>query len=117
MKATKSYSRLGEIAADLPVRVDAAIVRGAHLVAADAERRLAPHRYSGELEQQVHVDDRQRTGVYVIAGDPKDPSFAFWGHMLEHGTSHSPPYPFLVPALEQNVTAIEGLVRFAMRGL
>jgi HK97 gp10 family phage protein len=114
VKATKLYSRLGEIAAELPSRVDAAIVHGAHLVAEDAERRLAPHRLTGELEEQVHVDERQREGVYVIAGDPADPSFAFWGHMLEHGTSHSPPYPFLVPALEANQSEVENLVKAAL---
>ena len=68
-----------------------------------------PHRRTGELEQQVHVDDQKREGVYVVAGDPSDP-IAFWGHMLEHGTSHSPPYPFLVPALEENEEAIKGAV-------
>ena len=117
MKATKLYSRLGAIAAELPARVDAALVQGANLVAEDAERRLAPHRHSGELEEQVHVDDQKRAGVYVTAGDPKDPSFAFWGHMLEHGTSHSPPYPFLVPALEANQSEVENLVHVALRSL
>jgi HK97 gp10 family phage protein len=110
-------SRLPAIASELKIAVDAAIVKGAHAVAADAERRLEPHCRTGELEQQVHVDEAQREGVYVVAGDPKDPSFAFWGHMLEHGTSHSPPYPFLVPALEENRTAIEQLVRVSLRGL
>lgn len=108
-------SRLPEIAAALPGRVDAAIVQGAHAVAADAERRLEPHRQSGELARQLHVDEDQREGVYVVAGDPRDPSFAFYAHMVELGTSHSAPYPFLVPALEENVSAIEGLVRTALR--
>jgi hypothetical protein len=49
--------------------------------------------------------------VYVLAGDPKDPSFAFYGHMIEFGTSHSPPYPFLVPALEDEHELIVDDVR------
>jgi HK97 gp10 family phage protein len=104
-------SRLPEIAAALPRVVDAAVVKGAHQVAADAERRLRPHRLSGELGDQIHVDDRQREGVYVIAGDPADPSFAFYGHMVEHGTTHSAPHPFLVPALEENQNEIVRMVR------
>lgn len=110
-------SRLPQIAATLPGLVDRAIVQGAHLVAEDAQQRLGPHRVSGELEQQLHVDEGQREGVYVMAGDPKDPSFAFWGHMLEHGTSHSAPYPFLVPALKANEHEIVTLVHGALEGL
>ena len=117
MKATRVYSRLGEIAAELPSRVDAAIKHGAELVAADAETRLGPHKVSGELEQQVAVDDREREGIYVLAGDPSDPSFAFYGHMLEHGTSHSAPHPFLVPALEASQSEIENLVMVALRSV
>lgn len=110
-------SRLPAIIGSLAVVVDDAVIKGAHLVQADAERRLAPHRRTGELEQQVHVDDQKREGVYVVAGEPTDPSFAFWGHMLEHGTSHSPPYPFLVPALEENEERIKGMVIAAVRSV
>lgn len=100
-------SRLPEIAATLPGRVDAALKAGADLVAEDAIVRVHPHRLGGELEDAIHVDDRQREGIYVIAGDDT----AFYGHLVEHGTSHSAPYPFLVPALEANQDRIEHLVR------
>lgn len=115
--SAKLKTRLPEIAATLDSRVDAALKAGAEAVAKDAETRLEPHRFSGELESQVHVDDKQREGIYVMAGDPADPSFAFWGHMLEHGTSHSAPHPFLVPALESNRSGVEDLVRIAVRAL
>lgn len=110
-------SRLPQIVSEMAVAVDAAIVASAKTVAEGAERRLESHRHSGELQQQVHVDESRREGVYVVAGDPKDPSFAFWGHMLEHGTSHSAPHPFLVPALEERRNATRQTVAFALRDL
>lgn len=113
-KPNKVYSRLAEISAELPKLVDDALKEGAELVAADAERRLEPHRLSGALEGQIYVDDKKRAGIYVRAGDPKDPSFAFYGHLIEFGTSHSPPFPFLVPALEENAGTVERLARVAI---
>lgn len=108
-------SRIPKITGELAVAVDAAIVAGAHRVAATAEQRLGSHRVSGELEQQVHVLDRKREGVYVVAGDRSDPSFAFYAHMLEFGTTHSPPYPFLVPSLEAHHEDIVASVTAAVR--
>jgi HK97 gp10 family phage protein len=108
-------SRIPKITGELAIAVDAAIVASAQRVAADAEQRLGPHRISGELEQQVHVQDRKREGVYVIAGDRRDPSFAFYAHMLEFGTTHSPPYPFLIPALEAHHEEIVAAVTAAVR--
>jgi HK97 gp10 family phage protein len=110
-------SRIPQITIEIRVLVDEAIVQGAHQVAEDAAIRLRPHRRSGELEDQIHVDERQREGVYVIAGDSRDPSFAFYGHMVEHGTSHSPPHPFLVPALEENRDPIVNDARRRLRAL
>ena len=110
-------SRLPQIAAELPRAVDRVLVAGAYAVAASAQQRLEPHRRTGELEQQTHVDESQREGIYVVAGDPSDPSFAFWGHMLEHGTSHSAPHPFLVPALEGNRDEIVTATAAALRAL
>ena len=107
-------SRIPKVAASLAPKIDVALVEGARMVAEDAKRRLAPHRLSGELEREVHVDERQRDGIYVIAGDPSDPSFAFYGHMVEYGTSRSAPHPFLVPALEENHAAIVSLAKAAL---
>jgi HK97 gp10 family phage protein len=107
-------SRIPQIASELAVAVDTALLAGAEKVRADAETRLEPHRLSGALEDQIVVDDRKRAGIYVRAGDPKDPSFAFWGMLLEHGTEHSAPYPFLVPALEENREHITGEVKAAI---
>jgi HK97 gp10 family phage protein len=110
-------SRIPQIAAALPSVIDAALRQGAELIADDAETRLAPHKLSGELEREIHVDDKQRDGIYVVAGDPSDPSFAFYGHMLEFGTSHSAPRPFLVPAFEANRDNVVSLATAAVKGL
>jgi HK97 gp10 family phage protein len=113
-----SYSsRIPKFVAELPTTLDAALVEGAHLIADDAEERLRPHHLSGELERELHVDDTHREGIYVLAGDPSDPAFAFYGHMLEFGTSHAPPYPFMVPAFEANRDAVVSLATAAVRGL
>lgn len=110
-------SRLPRIAAELAPVVDAALRHGADLIANDAEVRLQPHKLSGELEREVHVDDRKRAGIYVMAGDPKDPSFAFYGSMLEFGTSHAAAHPFLVPALEAHRGDVISLAAAAIQGL
>jgi HK97 gp10 family phage protein len=102
-------SRIPKIVGEMAVAVDAVVVAGAQRVADNAAMRV--RRREGELARQTHVDDRKREGVYVLAGDPKDPSFAFYGHMIEFGTSHSPPYPFLVPALEDEHELIVDDVR------
>jgi HK97 gp10 family phage protein len=109
------FSSLPEIARKIVSETDAAIVAGAEVVKQEADRRLEPHRLTGELERQTHVDDRKRAGVYVMAGDPKDPSFAFWGPFLEFGTRHAPAYPFLVPALEEKRDEVVTLVAEAVR--
>lgn len=110
-------SRIPRVASALEIAVDAALVEGANRVKDDAERRLAPHRHTGELERQLRVDDRKKAGIYVVAGDPKDPNFAFWGMLLEHGTAHSAPAPFLVPALEENRAGIVTLAEAAIKAL
>jgi hypothetical protein len=109
------FSSLPEVAAKMVAGVDAAMVEGANRVKDEADRRLEPHRLTGELERQTHVDAKQREGVYVMAGDPSEGEFAFWGAFLEFGQGHGPPYPFLVPALEQEQEGIVGMVAAAVR--
>lgn len=101
-------SRLPAIAAELHGLVEAALQPGAHLVEAAAKERVPVE--SGELRDAIHVDT-QPEGVYVIAGDNK----TFYGHLVEHGTSHSPPEPFLVPALEANRAAVVELAKHALK--
>lgn len=53
---------------------------------------------SGDLERAIHVEPNEDVpgSFEVKAGNNR----AFYGHMIEHGTSHSPAFPFLVPAVE-----------------
>jgi HK97 gp10 family phage protein len=105
-------SRLPQIVAELPVAVRAALVASAQKIAQDAKDRVPVK--SGRLRDGIHVEIGEE-GVLVVAGD-RD---VFYGHMVEHGTTHSPPHPFLVPALEQNrgetVAAIDAAIRKAAR--
>ena len=110
-------SKIPKFLAELAPAIDAALVKGAHLIADDAQQRLHPHRLTGELEREVHVDDRKRRGVWVLAGDPKDPFFAFYGTFLEFGTRHAPAYPFMIPAFESKRDEVTGLVDAAVRGI
>jgi hypothetical protein len=48
-------------------------------------------------ELQAALDEVAGAGAHVIAD-----SDVFYGHLVEHGTSHSAPHPFLVPSLEAN---------------
>lgn len=110
-------SRLPEITVEIEVIVNDRIERGAEAVKDRAEQRLEPHRLTGRLQEATHVQEEPE-GFYVVAGGKtEDGDDVFWGHMLEHGTSHSPPYPFLVPSLEENRSRIVDDVRDGLRGL
>lgn len=99
-------SRIPMIAAEMHVRVDEAIEVGTEKIARTARSRVPVE--TGNLKDAIHTDDG-----YVIAGDTD----AFYGHMVEHGTTHTPPRPFLIPALEENRAEVVALVTAALRGL
>ena len=101
-------SRLPEIIAALDPAVHAATIAGGEMVAEDAKRRVPV--VTGDLRDAIHVETTPE-GAAVIAGDNK----VFWGNFVEHGTSHSAPHPFLIPALEDNRQSIEQVVADAIR--
>ena len=105
-------SNLPEIAAKLDAEVKAAAAAAAELVAERAKER-APYDPAGSGEHLRDAIHTQQTadGTLVVAGD-KD---VFYGHMVEHGTSHSAPHPFLVPALEESRGEIVDLIAQATR--
>lgn len=111
----RSTNRLPEIIAELPVAVRAALVASAQQIAQDAQDRVAydPNK-SPHVRDEIHVEIADE-GIYVIAGEQDG---AFWGNMLEHGTTHSAPQPFLVPALEENtertIAAVEAAAKKAV---
>lgn len=107
-------SRLPSIAAALPSRVDGAVRQGAALVEAAAKQRAPDRPPIGEgLVAAIHVEQQGEASYAVIAGDSK----VFWGHLVEHGTSHSAPHPFLVPALEESQAEVVALVKASLRRL
>ena len=87
-------SRLPQITAALAGKVDIAVRAGAERIAADAKTRVPVN--SGKLRDAIHVE-RDAPGRYaVIAGD----NTAFYGHLVEFGTSKTAAHPFLIPAAE-----------------
>jgi HK97 gp10 family phage protein len=107
-------SRIPEIAAELAAKMDGVAAAGAELIAADAREKVhvgpgdGPH-----LKDHIHTEKVKQGTHAVVAGD-KD---AFWGHMLESGTTHSAPYPFLVPSLEEDRPEVYSLAEAAARTL
>jgi HK97 gp10 family phage protein len=107
-------SRLPQIVLEIELRTERAIEAGAEHVKNAAKDRVRPHRVSGQLEEAIHVQEEPE-GFYVVAGGGDE--HVFWGHLLENGTTHSAPYPFLTPALEESRDVIVRSVGAALRGL
>lgn len=108
---TTVKSRLSEIAASLPKRVDRAVKEAAEEVANQA--RLRAPIQTGSLKASINVQ-REGPGRYtVVAGDGD----VFYGHLVEFGTSHSAPQPFLIPALEVSRPRIDSLISESLRDL
>lgn len=75
--------------------MDAVAREGAAMVESGAKERVSVR--TGKLRDAIHIE-RKAAGEYdVVAGD----SEAFYGHIVEHGSVHTPPRPFLVPAGEE----------------
>jgi HK97 gp10 family phage protein len=103
-------SRLPEIALELNARALAGLEAGAELIAEGARQRVPVE--SGALRDSIHVDTTKGE-VSVVAGDRT----AFYGHMVEFGTTHSPAEPFLVPAAEAAKVEVAAAVTTALREL
>ena len=101
-------NKIPEILKELDPAVRAALVRSAQGIVQDAKDRVPVE--TGRLRDAIHWEPTEE-GISVIAGDQK----VFYGHMVEHGSVHNAPRPFLVPALEQNRDEIERNVAEAVR--
>lgn len=111
---TRFRSDLPSIAASLPRQVGPAVKAGAELIRFGASVRAPDRHPLGEgLVAAIHVDRRGPTSYAVVAGDDE----VFYGHMVEHGTTHSAPHPFLIPAQEEAWKDVENLVAMALRDL
>lgn len=88
---------------------------GAEIVSEAAVANLVSggHIVNDELGPAIHVERKGAAEYSVEAGDDK----VFWGHLLEHGHQGVPPYPFLMPALEEHEDEVLFLVQGALEGL
>lgn len=109
--SVKVKSRIPEIASEMPHAVKVALEDGAHLIAQEAKQRAPDAPPYGEgLVEAIHVEEEPE-GFYVVAGD----SDVFYGHLVEHGTSHSAPRPFLIPSLVDQASEVVGLARSSVK--
>lgn len=104
-------SRLPEIVAELRPRVSAAVKEASEHVADEAKMRVPVD--TGDLRDAIHVERGGPATYSVLAGD----SDAFYGHMVEFGTSRTAPRPFMVPAAEASRAVAEAMVTAVLRGL
>lgn len=103
-------TRLPQITADLAVKLDAAALAAAERIKQAAKDNVPVA--TGRLRDAIHVE-HDGDGYMVVAGDNE----TFYGHIVEHGGVHTPPRPFLVPALENNRGEILKMTALTLRGL
>jgi HK97 gp10 family phage protein len=112
-------SRLPEIPEEIVVRLAEAVHEGAQRVAENARDR-APVA-TGALRESIHTEPapENKTGPaeWVVAGGQVGDTDVYYGHMVEYGTAHSMPRPFLGPAAEDNRDDVVALGRRALKGL
>lgn len=106
-------SRIPLIAAELHARLDPAVRAAAEVVATGARARVPVGAPEVHLRDAIHVERNDTATYSVLAGDEN----VFYGHMVEFGTSHSAPRPFMVPAAEDGRAELAALARAALRGL
>ena len=92
---TLRNNKIPSIASHLNEAVSEALDEVAQEIVDGAQMRVP--RATGALHDAIHVEIGDENERRVVAGDGGD---VFYGHMVEHGTSHSPPHPFLIPAFE-----------------
>lgn len=109
-------SRLPAISAGLRPAVSRAVKETAEQVAKDARNRVAMGPPPVHIKDHIEVIRKEAAGYYVAATarDEKGRPYARWH---EFGTKHTPAFPFLVPALEQNRDNAEFLVSNAIRSV
>lgn len=110
----QDFNRLPEIIRELETEVEKAVREAVEELVVPAAKARVP-KDTGHLAEAIHTE-LALEGVYVVAGGrvPGDAD-VFYGHMVEHGTTHSAPRPFLVPALEENREAITERAAEAVR--
>lgn len=106
-------SRIPAIIAEMHPRLLAEMKAGAEMIADEARQRVPVD--TGRLRDSIAVK-REGNGWTIIA-EAKADSGAPYGHMVEFGTVHSSPQPFLVPALESQRAEIIAGANAVLRNL
>jgi HK97 gp10 family phage protein len=106
-------NRIPEFAAALDALVAAAVAETAEKVATDAKARVAVR--NGDLKEAIHTEATDEGVLVVAGGRTSNDRDVFYGHMVEHGTTHSGAEPFLVPALEQNLPVLTAALDEAIK--
>jgi HK97 gp10 family phage protein len=105
------HSRFNVIAAHLDEAVDLAMRQLAEEVVTGAKSRVPVD--TGKLRDAIHIDHRDDGEYAIVAGDTD----AWYGHIVEHGGTKTPPHPFLIPAAEAARQHIDDRVRYALRNI
>lgn len=111
---------LRNLAPKLANKLSQGAMRKAGKLVLESARRLVPVD-SGFLKKTLALrvgragkrSKRLRAGAQVLADEKraaKQGGQAYYAHMVEFGTQHTAPQPFLRPALETNKAAIETLI-------
>lgn len=108
---TKLSSRFPMIEAEIRTRVSGALKEGAEAIAEEAKIRVPKD--TEDLYQAIHVEREGPASYSVVAGDDT----AFYGHIVEHGSTKQAPRPFLVPAVDAQEDTAVNLVLLALTGL
>lgn len=104
-------SRIPMIVAELPTVLDHVAEAGAELISATAKEKVEVS--TGALRDAIHTEEIKKGTHAVVAGDEE----AFYGHLLENGTTHSAPHPFLLPALEEDRPEVFALAEAAVKAV
>jgi HK97 gp10 family phage protein len=89
------FSRIPQITRDMEPNVAESLRIGAEVVAAAAAAGAPRGGGIHHIADDIHVVRNGHLEYLVRAGKTD----TFYGHILEHGSVHAAPHPFLVPAL------------------
>lgn len=100
-------SRFPEIIGTLPRKISADLKEGAEQVLENSTERI--NTITGETEESGSV--KGGAGEYRVEYE------AYWAHWVEFGRKNAPPYPFLLPALEEEAPEILAKVHETLNSL
>lgn len=103
-------NKLPLIIGELHSKTDDALREAVDAVVDEAKGRVPVD--SGKLRDAIHVEETE-DGYSIVAGDNE----AFYGHLVEFGTTHSAAHPFLLPAFEAERESILDAVSDALDDL